>query len=283
MGIHVLFWWCKFSHWSLKTQTICTLKMLCFSFVTCYIVPSTYMLFCPQIRMELAYTDSYHPEKKGQCKRGEMLCVAFLGEHFWLCQVGKSKHERNFFTSILQCLRDIKLICPYRCISRLKLWVQVQVAQPVCVSLLLVFTVLKVKANMRLPWVPESQSSWGRQGLLGPSGPPPAQAEIPRPGCSGLCTSDFWSPRRLCSLLGSLCGCSASHTAQKSFLVFRGNLWSLVLMFIAFCSGKRHHWQQFGSIFFFFTPSFQVFIDEIPWSLLPSRLNSPSSLSLPTS
>lgn len=159
MGIHVLFWWCKFSHWSLKTQKICTLKMLCLSFVTCYIVPSTYMLFCPQIRMELAYTDSYHPEKKGQCKRGEMLCVAFLGEHFWLCQVGKSKHEINFFTSILQCLRDIKLICPYRCISRSKLWVQVQVAQPVCVSLLLVSTVLTQSegqhASSLSPRIPE--------------------------------------------------------------------------------------------------------------------------------
>jgi len=49
---------------------------------------------------------------------------------------------------------------------------------------------------------------------------------------------------------------------------------------MASCPVAGHHWKEPGSVTF--TPSLQVFIhiDEIPSSLLFSRLNSPSPLSL---
>ena len=79
--------------------------------------------------------------------------------------------------------------------------------------------------------------------------------------------------------LGSLYPCSVTYRTQKCFLVFRRNLlhFSLFLLPLVLTLGTT---EESGSILF--TPSLQAFIntDEIPLSLLFSRVSSPSSLSL---
>lgn len=99
-----------------------------------------------------------------------------------------------------------------------------------------------VALNSELPvWLPFYQVTWfccqrlhvtesysGWKGPLGPSAPSPSPAGPPRAGGPGPCPEGFGrSPRRrLQSLLDSLCQCTVIHTAQNSFLVFRGNLLS---------------------------------------------------------
>ena len=80
--------------------------------------------------------------------------------------------------------------------------------------------------------------------------------------------------------LGNLCQCLVTLTVKKCLLMFRGNLlcfrFGLLLWSCHWAPLKRAWHYSFCPL------SFQAFIhiDEIPLSLLFSRLNSPSSLSL---
>jgi len=80
--------------------------------------------------------------------------------------------------------------------------------------------------------------------------------------------------------LGNLCQCLATLTVKKCFLIFRQSLLCFIFVPIAFGPVTGHHWKAPGSILF--APSLQVFqhFDKIPLSLLFSRQNSLSSLSL---
>lgn len=72
----------------------------------------------------------------------------------------------------------------------------------------------------------ENQSGWGWKGLLGPSGPTPAQAGPSRASFSGLHPCSFWpSPRRkLPPPLWPTHASAATLTTQKCFLMFKWKL-----------------------------------------------------------
>jgi len=110
----------------------------------------------------------------------------------------------------------------------------------------------------------ESQNRWGRKGPQSPSCPIPAQI-----GPAKACSGGFWSSPRLSlhSPPDSVGQWSVSCTAQKFFLVFRGNFLVFQFVPIASCLGTT------GKSLAPSLPSLQVFMD-FDESLLGFRLNN---------
>ena len=79
--------------------------------------------------------------------------------------------------------------------------------------------------------------------------------------------------------LGNLCQCSVTLTV-KLFPDVQREPPAFQFVPIASCPATGHHWKEPGSLFFVALLQIFVTIDETPLSLLSSRLNSPSSLSL---
>lgn len=127
----------------------------------------------------------------------------------------------------------------------------------------------------------ESKNGWSWQGPLAPSVPSPTPAGTVTAWCPGLCLSSFWrASRRLPNLSGETMPVLCHLHSAEGLPHVRSGLPVFLSVPIASRPGTEHYWREPVSVLF--VPSLQLFMgtDEIPQSLLFSRLNSPGSLSL---
>ena len=131
--------------------------------------------------------------------------------------------------------------------------------------------------------VAETQNDQGWKGSLEVIwSNPPVQAWPRRVSCPGPCLDSFWisSRRRIHNLSGQLVPVRGQPHSEKVFPDVQRE--PPLFQCVPGASGPvtGHHWKEPGSILF--APFLQVFIsiEKTPLSLLFSRLNSPSSLSL---
>ena len=128
----------------------------------------------------------------------------------------------------------------------------------------------------------ELQNGWGWNGPLGPSPPINAPAGTLSAGCSEPCPGGFWrSPwRRLHSLYGK--PVPVLHYLHSTDVLTGVQREPPILpcVLITSCPGTGHHWQEPASILFAHPLQVSVDIDEIPLSILFSKLNTVSSPTL---